>query len=146
MTVPSRPTVARSARDSRVLFRGHRELLDLLAGRLLGYPRVGLATLVETVLGLRMRKEHSAADWSTRPLPKAWLDYAALDAAVNEGVEAARAFLLVTTPIKDVKARIQALSDLRLAVKKARPEWAQFGPGWTARIGERVVARANALA
>ena len=53
-----------------------------LAGRLLGYPRVGLATLVETVLGQRMRKEHSAADWSTRPLPKPWLDYAALDVEV----------------------------------------------------------------
>lgn len=53
-----------------------------LAGRLLGYPRVGLATLVETVLGLRMRKEHSAADWSTRPLPTPWLDYAALDVEV----------------------------------------------------------------
>jgi ribonuclease D len=53
-----------------------------LAGRLLGYPRVGLATLVETVLGQRMRKEHSAADWSTRPLPEAWLEYAALDVEV----------------------------------------------------------------
>jgi ribonuclease D len=53
-----------------------------LAGRLLGYPRVGLATLVETVLGQRMRKEHSAADWSTRPLPKLWLEYAALDVEV----------------------------------------------------------------
>jgi ribonuclease D len=50
-----------------------------LAGRLLGYPRVGLATLVETVLGQRMKKEHSAADWSTRPLPAPWLEYAALD-------------------------------------------------------------------
>ncbi|GAA1934844.1 HRDC domain-containing protein [Nocardioides hwasunensis] len=53
-----------------------------LAGRLLGYPRVGLATLVETILGQRMRKEHSAADWSTRPLPTPWLDYAALDVEV----------------------------------------------------------------
>jgi len=53
-----------------------------LAGRLLGYPRVGLATLVETVLGQRMRKEHSAADWSTRPLPMPWLEYAALDVEV----------------------------------------------------------------
>lgn len=53
-----------------------------LAGRLLGYPRVGLATLVETVLGQRMRKEHSAADWSTRPLPQPWLEYAALDVEV----------------------------------------------------------------
>ena len=50
-----------------------------LAGRLLGYPRVGLGTLVEEVLGFRMRKEHSASDWSTRPLPQPWLEYAALD-------------------------------------------------------------------
>jgi len=53
-----------------------------LAGRLLGYPRVGLATLVETIVGRRMRKEHSAVDWSTRPLPEPWLDYAALDVEV----------------------------------------------------------------
>lgn len=53
-----------------------------LAGRLLGYPRVGLATLVETLLGFRLAKEHSAADWSTRPLPRPWLEYAALDVEV----------------------------------------------------------------
>jgi ribonuclease D len=53
-----------------------------LAGRLLGYPRVGLATLVENLLGYRMKKEHSAADWSTRPLPAPWLEYAALDVEV----------------------------------------------------------------
>ena len=59
------------------------ELFDTeLAGRLLGYPRVGLATLVETVLGFTLLKEHSAADWSTRPLPDAWLEYAALDVEV----------------------------------------------------------------
>ena len=50
-----------------------------LAGRLLGYPRVGLATLVEVIMGQSMRKEHSAVDWSKRPLPKPWLEYAALD-------------------------------------------------------------------
>ena len=53
-----------------------------LAGRLLGKPRVGLATLVEELVGQRMRKEHSAADWSTRPLPASWLEYAALDVEV----------------------------------------------------------------
>ena len=53
-----------------------------LAARLLGYPRVGLATLVETIVGRTMRKEHSAADWSKRPLPEAWLEYAALDVEV----------------------------------------------------------------
>jgi ribonuclease D len=53
-----------------------------LAGRLLGYPRVGLATLVESSLGKRLRKEHSAVDWSKRPLPEPWLEYAALDVEV----------------------------------------------------------------
>ncbi len=53
-----------------------------LAGRLLGYPRVGLGTLVEAVLGLALEKSHSAADWSTRPLPEEWLRYAALDVEV----------------------------------------------------------------
>jgi ribonuclease D len=62
-----------------------------LAGRLLGYPRVGLATLVETVLGFHMKKEHSAADWSTRPLPEAWLEYAALDVEVLVELRAALA-------------------------------------------------------
>lgn len=50
-----------------------------LAGRLLGHPRVGLAALVETELGIGLAKEHSAVDWSTRPLPGPWLAYAALD-------------------------------------------------------------------
>ncbi len=53
-----------------------------LAGRLLNLPKVGLASLVEHYLGLSMAKEHSAADWSTRPLPESWLEYAALDVEV----------------------------------------------------------------
>jgi len=40
-----------------------------LAARLLGMPRVGLGTVVEELLGVHLAKEHSAADWSTRPLP-----------------------------------------------------------------------------
>ncbi|MEU7852746.1 ribonuclease D [Nonomuraea sp. NPDC049141] len=60
-----------------------RDMFDTeLAGRLLGYERVGLGTMVETVLGLRLEKGHSAADWSTRPLPEDWLRYAALDVEV----------------------------------------------------------------
>jgi ribonuclease D len=50
-----------------------------LAARLLGIPRVGLGTVVEELLGVHLAKEHSAADWSTRPLPQPWLNYAALD-------------------------------------------------------------------
>ncbi|GAA3797687.1 ribonuclease D [Sphaerisporangium flaviroseum] len=60
-----------------------RRLFDTeLAGRLLGYERVGLGTMVENVLGLRLEKGHSAADWSHRPLPEDWLRYAALDVEV----------------------------------------------------------------
>ncbi|MGN6125265.1 MAG: HRDC domain-containing protein [Humibacter sp.] len=50
-----------------------------LGARLLGFPRVGLGTIVEELLGIHLAKEHSAADWSTRPLPQPWLTYAALD-------------------------------------------------------------------
>ncbi|WP_084634882.1 HRDC domain-containing protein [Propionicicella superfundia] len=56
------------------------ELFDTeLAGRLLGLPRVGLGALVEEALGVRLLKEYSAVDWSSRPLPAEWLVYAALD-------------------------------------------------------------------
>ena len=53
-----------------------------LAARLLGMPRVGLAAVVADTLGLGLAKEHSAVDWSTRPLPPDWLRYAALDVEV----------------------------------------------------------------
>ncbi|THJ67019.1 ribonuclease D [Arthrobacter echini] len=53
-----------------------------LAARLAGLPRVGLAAVVESQLGFTLAKEHSAADWSTRPLPEPWLRYAALDVEV----------------------------------------------------------------
>ena len=53
-----------------------------LAARLLGMERVGLAAVVADTLGLGLAKEHSAADWSTRPLPESWLRYAALDVEV----------------------------------------------------------------
>lgn len=50
-----------------------------LGARLAGHERVGLAAVVEHTLGIHLKKEHSASDWSTRPLPEAWLEYAALD-------------------------------------------------------------------
>lgn len=53
-----------------------------LGARLAGLPRVGLGAVVESLLGLTLAKEHSAANWSTRPLPESWLRYAALDVEV----------------------------------------------------------------
>ncbi|MDT5074526.1 MAG: ribonuclease [Mycobacterium sp.] len=53
-----------------------------LAGRLAGFDRVNLAAMVQRLLGLRLMKGHGAADWSKRPLPSDWLNYAALDVEV----------------------------------------------------------------
>lgn len=53
-----------------------------LGARLAGLPRVGLQGVAEDILGLRLVKAHSAADWSTRPLPDDWLHYAALDVEI----------------------------------------------------------------
>lgn len=53
-----------------------------LGGRLAGLARVGLAAETEELLGFTLSKEHSAVDWSTRPLPESWLTYAALDVEV----------------------------------------------------------------
>lgn len=50
-----------------------------LAGRLAGFDRVALGTMVERLLGYQLEKGHGAADWSQRPLPADWLTYAALD-------------------------------------------------------------------
>ena len=50
-----------------------------LAGRIAGCERVGLGPLTEQLLGVTLAKEHSAVDWSIRPLRPEWLNYAALD-------------------------------------------------------------------
>jgi ribonuclease D len=60
-------------------FRPRRLFDTELAARLAGFERVGLAALTEQLLGYSLEKHHSAADWSTRPLPESWLTYAALD-------------------------------------------------------------------
>jgi len=53
-----------------------------LGSRLAGFSRVGHAAVVEQLLGFTLAKEHSAVDWSVRPLPEPWLRYAALDVEV----------------------------------------------------------------
>lgn len=65
-----------------------------LAARLAGLARVGLGSLTETLLGQRLAKEHSAADWSTRPLPESWLNYAALDVDVLHDLKSSITTLL----------------------------------------------------
>jgi ribonuclease D len=65
-----------------------------LAGRLAGYDRVNLAAMVQRLLGLGLTKGHGAADWSKRPFPAEWLNYAALDVEVLLELRAAVAEVL----------------------------------------------------
>ncbi len=53
-----------------------------LTARIVGLERVGLGSVCESLLGIELAKEHSAADWSQRPLTQEMLDYAALDVDV----------------------------------------------------------------
>jgi ribonuclease D len=121
------------------------ELFDTeLAGRLLGYPRVGLATLVETIVGRRLRKEHSAVDWSKRPLPEPWLDYAALDVEVLIELRDALATELEETG-KDEWAR-QEFAHLVAAVPSGprKDPWRRTSGLHRAR-GRRSIAAVRAL-
>ncbi|MFM7030559.1 MAG: HRDC domain-containing protein [Micrococcales bacterium] len=60
-----------------------------LGGRLAGFARVGLGSMTESLLGFRLAKEHSAVDWSQRPMHADWLTYAALDVDVLHELYAA---------------------------------------------------------
>ena len=45
----------------------------------LGMERMGLSRCTEAFLGVSLEKEFATADWSLRPLPRPWRNYAALD-------------------------------------------------------------------
>jgi len=83
-----------------------------LGARLVGLPRVGLGAAVEHYLGLSLAKEHSAVDWSTRPLPEPWLRYAALDVEVLvELRDAVAADLAAQTKTQWAEEEFDALLD-----------------------------------
>ncbi|MDO5747128.1 MAG: hypothetical protein Q4P66_05665 [Actinomycetaceae bacterium] len=50
-----------------------------IAAEISGCPRIGLASLSSDFLGIPMSKQHQAENWSRRPVPPQWLDYAAGD-------------------------------------------------------------------
>jgi ribonuclease D len=92
-----------------------------LAARLLGMPRVGLGTVVEALLGIHLAKEHSAADWSTRPLPEPWLLYAALDVELLVDLRDAMAPLLEQAGKSEI-ARQEFQAELDKQAKPARTD------------------------
>jgi ribonuclease D len=70
--------------DLRILdrdygFRAVRLFDTRIAAQLLGEPAIGLGSLLEKHLGIKLSKTHQKADWSQRPLPPAMLAYAADD-------------------------------------------------------------------
>ncbi|MDY0829377.1 HRDC domain-containing protein [Microbacterium sp. BG28] len=115
-----------------------------LASRLLGHARVGLGAVVEDTLGITLAKAHSAADWSTRPLPQSWLEYAALDvvhlidvrdALVSELAEQGKTEL--------AEEEFQAVLDRPVKPPRADP-WRRLSGLHTLR-GRRNLAVARAL-
>jgi ribonuclease D len=93
-----------------------------LAARLLGMARVGLGFVVEELLGIHLAKEHSAADWSTRPLPQPWLDYAALDVELLVDLRDAMVPMLEESGKTELAAQeFQAELDKEARVARAEP-------------------------
>ncbi|QAY73884.1 ribonuclease D [Agromyces protaetiae] len=110
-----------------------------LAARLLGMPRVGLASVVEELLGIKLAKEHSAADWSTRPLPQSWLTYAALDVELLVDVRD----LLVERLAEKSKDGIAAQEFESVLHKEAKPAAAE---PWRRLSGVHGIRHARNLA
>lgn len=124
-----------------------RKLFDTeLAARLAGLERVGLAALTEQLLGYVLEKHHSAADWSTRPLPPEWLTYAALDVELLVQLRDA----LATELEKQRKSAWAAEEFASLVVNGARPPRSKADPwrrtsGLHRVRGPRAQARVRSL-
>ncbi|MDO9590695.1 MAG: HRDC domain-containing protein, partial [Microcella sp.] len=115
-----------------------------LGARLAGMPRVGLGTVVEETLGLHLAKEHSAADWSTRPLPASWLVYAALDVELLLDVRDAIAAKLDSSGKAEL-ARQEFVAVLDRVAPEPRAEpWRRLSGLHTVR-GQRALAVAREL-
>jgi ribonuclease D len=115
-----------------------------LAARLLGLPRVGLGTVVEELLGIHLAKEHSAANWSTRPLPESWLVYAALDVELLPDLRDSMVELLVESDKTGI-AEQEFAAVLAKEAKPARAEpWRRLS-GLHAVRGQRNLAVAREL-
>ncbi|WP_281267575.1 HRDC domain-containing protein [Curtobacterium sp. 9128] len=115
-----------------------------LGARIAGFPRVGLGAVVEQLLGITLAKAHSAADWSTRPLPQSWLVYAALDVELLPDLRDALAAKLEESGKTEI-ARQEFDAVLHRAPKPPRAEpWRRLS-GMHALRGQRALAIARSL-
>jgi ribonuclease D len=51
----------------------------MLAAQILGREKLGLDTLLEEIVGIKVNKKHQRANWGKRPLPNDMLQYAQMD-------------------------------------------------------------------
>ncbi len=51
----------------------------MIAGRILGRNEIGLGSMLEAELGVKLDKRYQRANWGQRPLPEHLIDYARLD-------------------------------------------------------------------
>jgi ribonuclease D len=105
---------------------------------------VGLGTVVEELLGIHLAKEHSAADWSTRPLPQSWLVYAALDVELLVDLRVAMSELLDSAGKKEIAEQEFAAVLLRDFVIVRKEPWRRLSGLNTVR-GARNLAVAREL-
>ena len=110
-----------------------------LAARLAGLERVGLAALVEELLGYQLLKGHGAADWSRRPLPDEWLTYAALDVELLLPLRAAVEAEL------DAQGKLGWAAEEFEAVRTAGPPAPRVDP-WRRTSGMHRIQRPRELA
>ena len=110
-----------------------------LAGRIAGLPRVGLGPLLESLMGVSLAKEHSAVDWSQRPLPIDWLTYAALDVELLIELREAMAQILQS------QGKLKWAEQEFDAILAAAPAPARVDP-WRRTSGMHKIKRRNQLA
>jgi len=110
-----------------------------LGSRLAGLPKVGLSAVVEQLLGVRLAKEHSAVDWSTRPMPQSWLRYAALD------VELLLDLRLILREMLEAQGKLHWAEEEFAAVAAAPPTPPRMDP-WRRTSGMHTVRNRRNLA
>lgn len=80
-----------------------------IAAALLGQARLGLGAVTLELLGVELEKAYSNGDWSTRPLPVAWLEYAAYDVAFLQNIYEAQQKLMIAQHKQSIIAEEMAL-------------------------------------
>ncbi len=95
-----------------------------LAARFAGFTRPNLGAMVKHFTGVHLDKSHGRENWSKTPLPKAWLDYAALDVLYLHDLAEALAEVLDTAGVLPfAEAEFEHLIDTRSLESPVERNW-----------------------